>query len=184
MIIVILTKYLNSDKIIVCNRTILGGEKMDNEIKKHIKNYYDFWFKVNNLYENWAKKQDLTYNSLFILYTIKENEGFCTQKMICERLQLPKQTVNTVLNGFEEKGIVIRKVMEENKRNKAILFTKEGESYVNKIVEHLYEIEVKTMLKMTPKQRDAMDTINQIFVKNLEETMNKDEKLRESGEKV
>lgn len=153
---------------------------MDNEIKNHIKSYYDFWFKVNNLYEKWAKKHDLTYNSLFILYTIKENQGDCTQKMICDRLQLPKQTVNTILNGLEENGIVIRKVMEKNKRNKAILFTEEGESYANKIVEHLYEIELKTMLKMTPKERDTMDKINQTFAENLQETMNEneDEKLR------
>ncbi len=87
--------------------------------------YYDIWFGLKHLYEQWAKRFDLTSHAMFVLYCIAQGEGRCTQKQICEQLLLPKQTVHTILNGFERKGWLVRQVMELDKRNKNLMLTPE-----------------------------------------------------------
>jgi DNA-binding MarR family transcriptional regulator len=71
--------------------------------KKTIEESYKFWFGMNNVYEEWAKENDLTSNSLMILYLIENSNHEITQKMIGEKLYLPKQTVNSTLNNMEKK---------------------------------------------------------------------------------
>lgn len=142
---------------------------MKDNIKSQLKDYYNFWFGMNNLYELWSKKHNLSYYSLFVLYIIKENQEKCTQKMICDQLLLPKQTVNTILNSFEKNGHVIRTVDERNKRTKLISFTKEGEVYSENILNELEQFEVKAMLKMTSEQRTQMAEINNLSLKCFEE---------------
>lgn len=130
------------------------------EIKNQIKKYYDFWFGMNNIYEIWAKKHNLTYYSLFALYIIKENSEYCTQKIICDQLLLPKQTVNTILNSFEKNGYVKRIVNESDKRNKIIVFTESGQVYSDTILEEMYDFEKKAMLKMNSEERAKMTEYN------------------------
>lgn len=144
---------------------------MKNDIKSHIKDCYDFWFGINNLYEIWAKKQELTSYSLFVLYVIRENEGQCTQKMICDQLLYPKQTVNTILNGFENKGIITRNVMKSDKRNKNVVFTSEGKVYADSILDKLYALEESALFKMESEERTLMCENNHLFLRKLQEVV-------------
>jgi hypothetical protein len=48
--------------------------------KKTIEESYKFWFGMNNVYEEWAKENDLTSNSLMILYLIENSNHEITQK--------------------------------------------------------------------------------------------------------
>lgn len=57
-----------------------------------------------DLYRIWAKKHQLNYNALVILYTLNDYKK-CTQKQICEWWALPKQTVHGILLDFEKKDI-------------------------------------------------------------------------------
>ena len=70
---------------------------------KNLKRFYLAWQKLNHVYEEYAKKHDLTYISMFILQLIDDGT---TQKEICDTLYFPKQTVNKVILSFEKKGYV------------------------------------------------------------------------------
>ena len=140
------------------------------ELKQALQDYYDFWFLSNYLYEEWAKRKGLSMYGLFVLQEIKENRN-CTAKQICSRLFLPKQTVNAILNSFENKGLIRRVAMEQDRRNKEILFTRDGERYADNILQEMYEAEEKALRKMGAGQMEAMAQNNRIFIKCLEETM-------------
>ena len=140
------------------------------ELKQALQDYYDFWFLSNYLYEEWAKRKGLSMYGLFVLQEIKENRN-CTAKQICSRLFLPKQTVNAILNSFENKGLIRRVAMEQDRRNKEILFTRDGERYADNILQEMYEAEEKALQKMGARQMEAMAQNNRIFIKCLEETM-------------
>ena len=43
----------------------------------------------------------------FALYSFYESNGRCTQKMISEKWNIPKQTVNTILKDFQKKDTSI-----------------------------------------------------------------------------
>lgn len=139
---------------------------MQEEIKQQLEEYYNFWFTLNDIYEKWAKKQGLTSNSLFTLFVIKEYPN-CNQKLICDKLMLPKQTINTILTGFEKKGYIKKETKEEDKRNKCIAFTKEGKRYAQEILSKLFSVEKSAFEAMLPEQRFLMMQGNQEFLKQL-----------------
>ena len=79
---------------------------MHKELQRIRHGYYDLWFGTNAVYERWAKSHGLNNNLLLTLYLLKEFPNDCTQHLICEKLMLPKQTVNSILSGLEYKGFV------------------------------------------------------------------------------
>lgn len=145
------------------------------QIKNAIDSYYDFWFSLNALYENWAKKRGLTANALFTLYTIHRFPAACTQHLICEKLQLPKQTVNAILDTFEKSGYVVKEVLKTDRRNKRLLLTANGEKYAGKLLDELYSFEFNAFSAMHTKQREEFLQSNHVFLTQLKQTLNEDE---------
>ena len=133
--------------------------------------YYDIWFGLQHLYEQWAKRYGLTAHAMFVLYCIAKGEGRCTQKQICEQLLLPKQTVHTILNGFEEKGWLVRQVMEMDKRNKHLLLTAKGAEYADGVLGELAKREDAAMGRMHPQQRRTMLESNSQFFETFSRVM-------------
>lgn len=81
---------------------------MDIESKTRI--FCNVWQSISVIYEDYARKSGISYNSLYILNAILYTEN-CTQKQICEKTLLPKQTVNNVITVFFKSGYIeLRKI--------------------------------------------------------------------------
>lgn len=118
--------------------------------------YYNIWFGTNAIYEQWAKSQGLNNNLLLTLYLIKQYPNNCTQHLICDKLMLPKQTVNSILSGLENKNLV-QKVMHPNdKRMKLLCFTKDGAIYAEKLLAKMNAFEETALLNMSKKEKQAL----------------------------
>lgn len=76
---------------------------MDIESKTRI--FCNAWQSISVIYEDYARKSGISYNSLYILNAILYTEN-CTQKQICEKTLLPKQTVNKVITVFLKADIL------------------------------------------------------------------------------
>lgn len=121
-----------------------------------------------DLYRIWAKKHNLNYNALVILYTLDDYK-ICTQKQICEWWALPKQTVHGILLDFEKKGYLTSKLNPENKRERLITFTKKGEVFASSILEQLYDMEENAMKKLGSDQRKQLIYCNKKYYELLKE---------------
>lgn len=97
-----------------------------------------------DLYRIWAKKCNINYNDLLVMYTLNDY-GVCTQKQICEWWALPKQTVHGILLNFEKKGYLTTSTNIENKRERLISFTEEGKGFANSILSKLHLMEERAM---------------------------------------
>ena len=62
--------------------------------------------RCRGVYSMWAKNNNVSYNRMLVLYTIREF-GFCTQKQICDSYLLPRQTVNHVISEMKKDGILV-----------------------------------------------------------------------------
>lgn len=140
-------------------------------MKKYIKEYYDFWFGLNYIYESWAKKHGIHCHVLFLLEALREKQEGCTQTFLCSKLLLPKQTVNSLLKTMESDGLVQRKVLESDKRNKLIFLTAQGRAYADEIVQELYRFEEAAMGQMTEQEQKTMAEHNRLFMKKLQEAL-------------
>ena len=116
--------------------------------EKQMEQFYHLWYDIRQQYSSWAKKQGTTYNVITTIRTIFKEQGHCTQKLICERQCLPKQTVNAILKDFEGKGYVTFTESKEDKRNKLISLTKKGFAYAKEITEVLYQKDFEVAEKM------------------------------------
>ncbi len=145
---------------------------MNDEIKNYIKSYYDVYFGINALYERWAKERGLTSNALFVLYVIHAYPDQCTQRLICEKLLIPKQTVNTILSSFGKKGYIRKEIAGDDKRNKFILFTEEGQKYADLLLTDMLHFEESALMNMSSDERASMMKGSLAFLEQLTRALN------------
>ena len=87
---------------------------------------------------------------------LKEFPNDCTQHLICEKLMLPKQTVNSILSGLEEKGFVEKIISPTDKRVKLLVFTSQGAAYADGLLQKMHDFEERALRNMTDVQRNAL----------------------------
>ena len=147
-----------------------------NEMLEQLQRYYILWKESNVIYEEWAKSQGLSINSLLILYSFFGDSGNFTQKAISQKWHIPKQTVNTILKDFEKRGYVKLISMPTDKRNKQIQLTPTGKQFSADIITKLQKIELYVIEKMGLAQITNMNDELDHFVRLFrEEGLKKDE---------
>ena len=78
------------------------------------------WQETNMLYADWAKRHGLSLTELLVALSLVEQPQGCRQRDICRRWALPKQTVNTILDGMQKKGYIRLDVLPTDRRSKQI----------------------------------------------------------------
>ena len=140
---------------------------VNEEMIIQLQRFYSLWKDENAMYEEWAKEHGLSSNSALVLYSLYESKEACTQKSISQKWSIPKQTVNTILKDFIEKGYIELFAAEEDKRNKLLKLTSSGKTYAGKIIEALHEKElfvIKTMgLSNVAKMNDNTELFINLF---------------------
>ena len=126
-----------------------------------------------DLYRIWAKKNQLNYNALVILYTLDDFKS-CTQKQICQWWALPKQTVHGILLDFEKKGYIAITANKENKRERLITLTDSGKEFARAILEPLYKMEENAMEKLGSELRNQLIQSNTRYYELLKEEIEND----------
>lgn len=124
-------------------------------MEDQVRQFCDAWQELNMIYEDYARSVDVPYTSLYILSLITRIDG-CTQKTICEKTFLPRQTVNTIITGFYKKNWITLQELPEDRRIKAIYLTETGKEYAGKIIPQIRRAELEAMEKLTEEQRTAL----------------------------
>lgn len=138
------------------------------EIREQIKLVNIALSKTLDLYRIWAKKHQLNYNTLVILYTLYDYKT-CTQKQICEWWALPKQTVHGILLDFEKKGYISMMANCDNKRERLVCFTEKGIAFASSILDPLHKMEEQAMEKLGSELRDQLIISNTKYKDYLKE---------------
>ncbi len=134
------------------------------DVVVQLQRYYSLWRDSIVMYEEWAKEYGLSSNGIFVLYSFYESEGKCTQKMISEKWHIPKQTVNTILKDFQNKGYVEMVSSETDKRNKIVCLTKAGKKYADDIIGKLQKKEIYVIEKMGLDSIKSMNDNTELFI--------------------
>ena len=125
------------------------------DIERQISIFCNEIHDINVIYDDYARSVDIPYTNLYILSMISKSEN-CTQKIICDRTFLPKQTVNAIITGFYKKGLVELRELPSDRRNKTIHLTKSGEEYMAEIIPHIKSAEYAAMETLSEEQRSVL----------------------------
>ena len=134
---------------------------MDTETK--VREFCAAWQSLHVIYEDYARKSGISYNSLYILNAIYQTEN-CTQKEICAKTLLPKQTVNNVVTGFFRSGYVELREWPENRRIKTIHLTEKGMQYAETLIPHIHQADRLAMETLTDAQQDELLRLTHMYV--------------------
>lgn len=96
--------------------------------------------KFRGVYSLWAKKHNISYNEMLVLYTIREH-GFCTQKQICDNYLLPKQTINNVISSMKRANLLTFSAENSKGREKTFVLTNDGRNYAAPLLSSLSDVE-------------------------------------------
>lgn len=130
-----------------------------------LQRYYSLWKDCTALYEEWAKKSGLSSNGVLVLYSFYEDDGICTQKSICQKWCIPKQTVNTILKDFLKNGYVEMSSQPDDKRNKLIRLTDTGRAFADDVIGRLHKKEMYVLEKMGLDKITSMNDNTELFIK-------------------
>lgn len=142
-----------------------------NRCKEHVRRFSEIMQKMDSVYEEYARKNGLTYMSMFILETLYERRK-CTQKEISEVTMYPKQTVNMVIKSFIERGWVLLEQSNGDKRSKHVMLTDEGKGYARAIVEPFWGATYSAFDELDNEKRNVMlqelALFTRFIIKNVE----------------
>ena len=118
--------------------------------------------KFRGVYAAWSKKHEISYNEMLVFYTIRDN-GFCTQKQICDSYLLPRQTMNHVFTKLYAGGIIEASSEYSIGREKAFILTDKGRAYAAPLIDSLNRVEEKAIELMSEERIRAMTELVQEF---------------------
>ena len=99
-------------------------------------NIFSMLRKINGLNKQRVERFGLNNLESIILFHIDKIENL-TQKDLVNKLQMPKQTINSIILNLKEHDLIIMEGSEFDKRVKTLVLTKKGEDEVRKINEAL-----------------------------------------------
>ena len=126
--------------------------------------------RVTELYGDWARQRGMSYNLLMTLYAISQNQP-CTQRQIAREWMIPKQTVNTILDGMQKKGYIRLDVLPTDRRSKRICLTPQGEAYAGPILDALDALEWRALQGMGTEQMEQKLALERRFLHCLSQAL-------------
>ncbi len=97
---------------------------------------------------------------LYLLYDMKEP---ITQNYIVQTTGVSKQTIHSAIQKLKNDGII--EMSEENKKNKFIIVTKYGQSYLEEKIKPIIKIEESIFQQWTQSQQEKYISLMEKFQK-------------------
>lgn len=119
-------------------------------------------------YSRWAAVHGIRYNELLVLYTLRE-QGYCTQKQICDRYLLPRQTINHVIGVLHAGGLLTRRPGPG--REKAYVLTDAGLDYARPFWDFLEVGEAAALRRLGSDKLRTLTALLQEYDRALQESL-------------
>ncbi len=143
---------------------------MPQDFAPEISEYFSCLQEWDASYEEYAKSVGLSYTSLALLSAIYGSEA-CTQKMLCQRCFLQKQTVNAAVTAFYKRGWVSLEELPQDRRNKAVVLTETGRQEAQRILCRIRQSEQQAMSRLTEEERRVLLSATRKYVTACKEAM-------------
>lgn len=114
---------------------------MDNKLKQIKIN----WFKVSAIYNSFSDKHLVSLFPAKVLNVIHLLGDECTQKKIVQMLNVPKQSVNNVIQDFIDDGYISLEINPKDKRSKIIKLTDKGNELYRTTIKNIEDAELRVL---------------------------------------
>lgn len=124
---------------------------MTRDYKQEFDDFYHPVGEISYLYYHWAKEFGIRHYT-FLLYYRLLMEGSFTQGYISDELQIPRQTINSIVKKLGEEGMIRLEASPTSKKEKVLVLTESGQAYAQEMVLPFFEIERRAMAQFPPEE--------------------------------
>lgn len=93
--------------------------------------------KIYHLCCRWAGKKHMNLVNLLVMIELYAEHDGCESAQLADMLYLPRQTVTYAVDALEEKGYLVRKQRETDRRRKSLHLTDAGAVFINSVMEEI-----------------------------------------------
>lgn len=147
---------------------------MTETLKKQIEAMNQQIKELAALYRNAAGRSGVSDNEFWVWYALLVLGGEYSQQDICELWSLPKQTVNSVINGLAKRGLVSLEAVPGTRNRKRICPTEAGREYGGALVLEVYGAELRALNRMTEADRETYLCLMDRYIRSLKEELDKE----------
>ena len=104
--------------------------------------YYESWWGIEAAYEKIAATHGVTFNILNIITLLYKKRTPMTQNDLSRDLHLSRQTVTSVVDSLEHRGLVTRSIAESDRRSRVVVLTDEGQVFGRKLGRAMRKMEL------------------------------------------
>ena len=109
---------------------------------------------IDSIYHSVAVRFGISDSVMWVLYTICDIDGPCTQHDICSHVFLPKQTVNSAISALIKSGDIYLEPVPDMGKKKIIKLTEKGKTLADSTVRLLWEAEVRAFGRFSKDEQD------------------------------
>lgn len=102
-----------------------------------------------------------------VLDYLKDRDG-AVQKDIAKGCHIEPASLSTILGGMEKKGLIIRRMQEDNRRNLKVYLTDRGRELGAEITKNFSEIEEEALAGFSEEEAEKLQSYLTKIYKNLE----------------
>ena len=133
------------------------------DIRQQLREFNEILKETDAIFSNLAKHSGLSDCSFWIMYSLRDSGGECTQKELCDQWAFSKQTVNSAIKGLEKDVYIVLTPSKEDKRSKNIKLNDQGILFAKENIDFVFKLEELTLQRMNPSQRAAMIELNRTY---------------------
>ena len=119
--------------------------------KEAIRNIISNTCRIDGAYYYAARKSGMGENEMNLLYTLDDGKEH-SQHQLSAELMIPKTTINTVVKGLVEKGLV---TLRENGKEKMLSLTPKGKEETAILMRPIYKAEERAMERALEKYDES-----------------------------
>lgn len=141
----------------------------DHDLEISVEAYREAAKELDRVWSQLSRACGLSEGEYWALVMIRE--GCTTQTEISEQLSMNKQTVHSALKQLIRRGIVRLETQPGNLRVKEIVLTEAGESFTEKYVDTMMDIEERVWNELTKAERREMIRVSQKYNRLLKKAL-------------
>lgn len=139
---------------------------------KNLKRYNKIYKEMDFVYHEYAKKCGISDMAYWILYSLAIDDGFYTQKDLCNGWCFTPQTLNSALKDLEKKDLIYFEYLKDNKKSKLIMLNENGKKFVDKYIFPIINAESNSFLELEKNECEIMLDITKKYMEILKEKVN------------
>lgn len=150
---------------------------MANEIMTLLNEINRAIIQFRGIYSTWSGSLGISYNEMLVFYTIRE-QGYCTQKQICDHYLLPRQTMHHVITGMRKNGLLQYSRMHSFGREKAFVLSAKGQACAKPFLQALNDVETRAVSGLGADKLQALTQLLLQYNQALQDAMDEQKEHR------